>query len=610
MSSIPTFAEVLYLVVRAFHLDDEEPALRGSGQFQAQLTGRRIDRRDASTQRLFGAFARELLRARVFPAIAILHAERDTEPLVPPHDEFAAGDSAARAQSADQDEARLTEGLLSLAERYEEWVGESRSQVAAAGLEPAYVLIPIVRFLSHHLSVVLGTMLNADVVADCDLERASMSMSWCEQAPTCSPMAALARERGISRSQLKDDHPLANKLDRKTIDNLWIGGPECPDLRTIGVALESLNADSPSSFVAWRRWYGLRAIATEFAVLWGWEHLAEWVGATISGADELREELGTTGLDPLDRRRIAKVAFQAGWELPVARFHFGRLADHGLPPGFENDFIAISTGATSVRLQECIQIASAGPAIVKFHAAQGLELGVAQHVTARDLSVLQSCPAPTGSPLIDALAGLLRANGRKDWRAAERCARVLVDACSADPDSHIALARALQMQNRWDDALTAIHDGLARSKTAGALPIAEAEIEMDRASHARMQDGFVRALQLVRAIPGASTNWHAQLLEADCHVALGMWIDGASACERAFEVKADLGEACALASMCHRKLGNRRKELDWGRRAAARGAGPLLALLRERDVDGLLGSASLAPVPCWHRYSHDDAAGA
>jgi hypothetical protein len=599
------FPQLLYVFVQAFHLDDSEPDLCSTGRFQHILTGRRIDRRDQATQDLFRSFARSLLASGIFPAINYASAE---DPQRSPPSALVrqyAGDHLPPSLLNGTPEALLAEGLFVLAERYEQLGGEVRSQSAATIDDPAFALLPSMRFLSHHLSLSLGLLLHAGALDARSIERGTLAMSWGAEEPTVTPFAELVSAREKTRSTVKNDWDdgSAYSFNRKTVDSLWVGGPEQPDLSTLRRALLRLDADAKKTLPALRRWYGLRDVAHRMNEIWGWDFVNGWLGTLVSHAHEVHASLRNSSLSPAESVLLARLGLWVGWDLPVCQWFLDLRARHEAFPGYAEDFAAISRGAAALRFLELAQLASGGSGLTAEFMRRGYPETEARQLAVKWVCLSTGSLPTTGDDLADAVAGLKAAKRNEDWAAGERHARTLVDRRPDVSDNHVELARMLQMQRRWEDALSAARVGQDQHPSCSFLRIIAIEIEMDRAGCRGDPTGFQRAISFLRALPPLDHSWATSLLEADCCFALGEWDRCIGLCTAIVESKPDCGEAHALGSICNRKIGDARREAEWARKAGRRGSGDLLALLLERDRRGELGSRGIAPIPRWHRMS-------
>ncbi len=604
MSATPTFFVVLDLIVSAFHLDSEQQALCGRGKYQALLAGRRIDRNDKTTQSLMLAFASALLESNVLPALnALLKTDVPAESGDALLAEYL-GDAVGCPEHRGEPAQTLRDSLIWLAERHERLFAEARSQPAAANLELVHALPVLLRFLSHHLSVAIGALLFGGFLTIEDLRFGSRAMSWSQERPDWTPLRELAGADGIelTRARLKADLD----FDRKTIDNLWNGGPDQPDLSTIRAITRDLAGPDEALIALWRRWYGLRALAQSLARTGGWDWFTPYLGSMLTHAEEVAESLRTTTLTSGAQTRLVQVAIWAGWQMPITRWLLGQRALQPIHPSYHHDFVAIGRASESLRVQQCLQLASATPALEQRFHDQGYSSDAAVRAAFRvawELECDGGGAAAESSPIAIAVKGVLAARGVEDWPSMERHARVLVDSNPGVADNYIALAQALQMQHRHQEALGVVKDGLDMCGEDRHLRMLDAEIVMDRGECRGSHEDFSLALELLSVMPAADEDPDVLLLVADCHLALGAWEDALRACERLITIKSDCGEALAMASVCALKLGYRSRADNLAERARRRGAAPLLDLLRNRDVRGELGSRSIAPRPRWHRCS-------
>jgi len=424
-------------------------------------------------------------------------------------------------------------------------------------------------------------------------------MSWGAEKPARTPFSEHAQHQGWKRSGLKDEWE-GTKFNRKTVDSLWIGGPQQPELETLKRGLSELRLDCSTHLPGMRRWYGLRAVAYLMAELWGWDVLGGWITWLVEHAREIHRSLETSGLGKGDSALLARAGLWEGWDLAVCRWFFDQRSAHPADAGYGADFRSLASGGVAQRIQELAQLASGGPAVERRLIEKGHSPAEARQWAVS--LVLCGPQAVADNPIGAELEGLQQALNAEDWQKAETHARRLVEVNPGYSDNHMRLAQALLMQRRWEHALAAVKAGRSADPDDGRFAILEVEIELDRASHRRDGAGFSRALELLDVIAAPGTHWNLDLLRADAHFALGQWSDAREACKAVVGQKAGCGEAYALGSMCHRMLGNERGHSDWSRMAKQRGAEPLLRILQDREREGVLGSREIAPIPRWHRF--------
>jgi tetratricopeptide (TPR) repeat protein len=593
--STPDFFVALDLLIHAFHLEQEpqqDPQLR-SGGFEAHLAGRRPDIKDQRLRTLLNRFATALLASQVLPELpATLHW--DVHAL--PHPTKRRTSTPAPAPTD-----VLVECLHWLGQRHEELLGEARSQHAATALDSAFGLQPLVRFAAHHLVVALGWLWHAGLVTDEILHADATTMTWCQERPSRTPLQDLAAQLDLTlkdlhrRRLLETDEKIL--LNEKTLENLWNGGNEHPDFDTIHHLVTKLVGDDVAERARWRRWWGLRYLATKAARLWGWDWTYRLVGAVIHDADQLADVL-TTAEQPQDDPAVIGLACWSGWHHDTIRRYAQTLARdpaYNQHPTWHLDIEAIGKGAESLRVQACLQIAASIPPLERHLIERG-----ADPKAARAQALEHFWEQQGGSPGVahlDPAEAMNRAKLQGDWLAMERAARQLVELRPQYPDNHIALSAALLMLNRHEEALEADRNGQHLHPESRDLRMHEIVILLDRGQHSgRMQD-FEVARELLTKMGPPPDDADAHLHLADCLFAMGNWSNARDACKQVIRARPECGEAHAMASICSAKLEDQRSANKYSEWAEARGALAFLTALRKRDAEGgLLGR--------WHRCSN------
>jgi tetratricopeptide (TPR) repeat protein len=606
----PNFFVVLDLLIQAFHLDQEEPDLSGSGPFQHQLSGRRFDIKDVGMRDLLGRFGGALLRSDVLPILRRTLRADTTSPRAAAVREYLGDGDSLPTAGGDLGPA-LTDRLAWLAQQHESLLSKARSQAAAASLEAAYGLQPLLRFAGHHLTIAISCLLWTEQISSEDLDPEGPDMTWWREVPTSTPMgvALAAFAPGPSELLLRlvgADSGLDRNWDPKTLDNLRQGGPAHPTIQTLAAVVKELAPPNPEAqrqwLARWRRWYGLRHLARQFAALWGWEWLNGWLATILAEADTIAAAFRSSSLDDRQRKVVASVGIWAGWRLRVARWAFGQLAAHreaGVHPVHNADFAAMVRGQESLWLQHCFQVASGGPTTEAELRSRGRTPEQARREALHLTWMGQSDLAEVDH--LHRLAALQQAKEHRDWPAMEVAARRLVALRPDISDNHRVLSDALAQQDKFEEALAVLHAAQRRFPEDHWLHMAEAVVKMTRGDLAKDHRDFEAARDKLLGMHLANADWSAQLHLADCHLALGDWEAAHHHAGLVVQYHNQCGEAHAIASICAEKLGLRQAANKAAEHAGNRGEQDLVALLRQRDARGELGSTSIRPIPRWHR---------
>jgi tetratricopeptide (TPR) repeat protein len=606
----PNFFVVLDLLIQAFHLDQEEPSLSGSGPFQHQLSGRRFDIKDVGMRELLGKFGGALLRSDVLPILRrTLRADTISPRAAAVRDYLGEGDSLPTAGG--ELGPALADRLAWLAQQHESFLSKARSQAAAANLEAAYGLQPLLRFAGHHLTIAISCLLWTEQISSADLDPEGPDMTWWREVPTSTPMgvALAAFAPGPSELLLRlagADSGMDRNWDPKTLDNLRQGGPAHPTFQTLAAVVKEMAPPNPEAqrqwLARWRRWYGLRHLARLFAAVWGWEWLNGWLATILAEAHGIASAFRSSILDAGQRKVVASVGIWAGWRLRVARWAFGQLAvstEADIHPVPRADFAAIARGQENLRLQHCFQVASGGPAMETELRSRGRTPEEARREALHLTWMGQSDHAEVKH--LHPLAALEHAKERRDWPAMEVAARELVAQRPDISGNHRLFSDALAQQDKFEDALAVLRDAQRRFPGDQWLHMAEAVVMMTRGDLAKDHRDFEAARDKLLGMQLADADWNAQLHLADCHLALGDWEAAHHHARLVVQHHNQCGEAHAIASICAEKLGLRQPANKAAEHAQNRREQDLVALLRQRDARGELGSTSIRPIPRWHR---------
>jgi tetratricopeptide (TPR) repeat protein len=606
----PNFFVVLDLLIQAFHLDHEEPTLSGSGPFQHQLSGRRFDIKDDGMRELLRKFGGALLRSDVLPVLRRTLRADATSPRARAVCEYL-GESDSLPTAGGDLGAALAARLAWIAQQHESLLSKARSQAAAANLEGAYGLQPLLRFAGHHLKIAIGCLIWTEQISSADLDPEGSDMTWWRENPTSTPTGVALMDFAPGPTELllrlaASDSGLARNWDPKTLDNLRQGGPAHPTFQTLAAVVKELAPQNPEAqrqWVArWRRWYGLRQIARLFAAVWGWEWLNGWLATILAESDAIAAAFRSSSLDVGQRKVVASVGIWAGWRLRVARWAFGQAAENpkaNVHPVPRADFAAIANGQESLRLQHCFQIASGGPTLESDLRSRGRTQEQARREALHLTWMWQSDLAEVKH--LHPLAAVEHAKARQDWPAMESAARELVAQRPDISGNHRFLGEALAQQDRFEEALTILRDAQRRFPEDPWLHLAEVDVRMTRGECTRDHRDFEAARDKLHEMELADSDWNAQLQLADCHLALGDWEAARHHALLVVQHRNQCGEAHAIASICAEKLGLRQPANKAAEHAGNRGEQNLVTLLRERDARGELGSASIRPIPRWHR---------
>jgi tetratricopeptide (TPR) repeat protein len=603
--SVPSFLQLLDLLIDAFHLDENANDLHGRGRFQAYLTGRSLDLSDQKLDALLRLISKSLLDSRVFPALrATLRDALPNEP-TPLLREYL-GEAASMPRLTGDLPRDMAHRLKWLLVRTEDFLGQARSQEPAALGEARHVLLPLARFVGHHISIAFGLLHSCGHV---DLERlpGSLETSWVIAEPTVTPLSKACGELGLSQADVVS-RLRGLSVHAKTVANLWHGGDDHPQLGTLRAVLAGLFADSETTQAAelpvWRRWYGLRHLGQQMAALWGWEVVGGLGGDMLFGAGQFAHALASSSLRPPERKAVVSVGIWAGWRMGIGRWMFGethRLGHDHISPIVRDDYLAIAENREHLRLQHCFQIASGGKDLEAELQRRGRDEAQARSEAMQILQGMQSdWPELVGR---DPFYDFHSAMAKHDLPRAEVAARTLVDRRPDLVGNHLYLTAVLAAQDKFDEALVASQQALALHPDDLHLLQRRANTLMERGhAHDSAQD-FEAARDLLTS-PLFREHWSATLDLADCYFALGDWAAAQSACARCLALHDECGEAYAIDSICSLRLGDQKRANKSAEYASRRGAGPFLVWLKEHDLRGSLGSQQIVPPPRWHRMRY------
>lgn len=600
-NSTPNFFVVLDLLIQAFHLDHEERKLRGSGPFQHQLSGRRFDIKDKSLRHLLRLFGSALRRSEVFPALGESLLCDGPAARTPAAVHYL-GEAKSLPPSSGDLEATIAKRLAWLAEQHEAFLGKARSQIAVDEIDPAFGLLPLMRFAWHHLTIALGLLRWSGLVADDDLHPNTPNMTWWMEKPTNTPMSiALAGfQPGPTELLLRlQGSNSGREWDEKTLDNLRHGGPAHPTFETLDAVVKELD---PNALPRWRRWYGLRHLARQFADLWGWDWINGCLATSLTHADRIATDLKASSLDANERKVVASVGIWAGWRLGFARWAFGegaRAPGTDVHPVLRLDYQAIANYSEVTRVQHCISVASGGSSLEKLLRGLGRDAHAARHEALQLVWMFQGDQSDFRH--LHPLAELLHAKCSSDWPAMERAARALVEERPDLSDNHRVFVESLANLEKFDDALTTARNALTRFPFDVGLRMIEVAVLMMRGNRRTDSRDFEAARDKLLAMNLAEGDWNGHLHLADCHLALGAWEAAREECRLVSLHNDQCGEALAIAAICSEKLGGRQPANKAAKHATRRGEKGLLDLLHELDRRGELGTESAPPVPRWHR---------
>lgn len=605
-NSTPNFFVVLDLLIQAFHLDHEEPDLRGGGPFQHELSGRRLDIKEPRVQQLFRKFGSAVLRSGIFPALRkTLRCDSAGA-----RDEGVAGylgTAITLPPSVDDLGTTLASRLAWLAEQHEALLSKARSQEVGDGVEPAFALLPVMRFACHHLTFAIAGLVWAEFVPSTDLDGTAPHMTWWMETPPSTPMRDACTAAGLTRGQLVKhlwgtDSGQQRAWDEKTLDNLWNAGPSHPKFDSLQAVAKALCPREPDALSRWRRWYGLRHLARQFAKLWGWGWLNGCLATTFAHARVIAHDLQRSSLSRKQRQTVASVGLWAGWRSQVARLAFGSIAQlegEDPHPTIRLDYRAIGAGDDSLRIELCLAMARGIDSFLQHLQQRGRSPEEARREALQLVWLSQGPHEPLAH--LDPVFAQVSARQQGDWPATEQAARNLVEARPDYVDNHYVLVEALAHQGKFAEAFAVITAARSRFPGDRSLSHAEALTLMIRGDHQRAHTDFETARDVLLSMKPADSEWQLHLLLADCFLALGAWAEALGACKLVAAHNDQCGEARALASICHAKLGKRQPENKAAEHAMHRGERALLDALRQRDAAGELGTASILPVPRWHR---------
>lgn len=604
---VPSLLRLLDLLIDAFHLDEDANGRRNElhsrGSFQAYLTGRSLDLSDDKLDVLLLAFSKSLLDAGVFPALrASLRADLPTE--LSPQLVGYLGEAVSLPRPSGDLAQSMARRLKWLHRATEDLLGQSRAQEAAAAFEPRYAMLPLIRFLGHHLTIALALLHTCGHV-DVENLRGTIETSWGMSNPTLTPISEAGKKLGLSQAEVAARlSKVGGVADDKTIANLWHGGSDHPRLETLCAMLTAIYPDSESkraaALPAWRRWYGLRYLGRQLADLWGWDVVCEIGGDVLVGAQHGAGSFAASSLSAKERNGVASCGVWAGWHLMFGRWLLGNAlhrAKYNLSPTVRDDYLAIAECRESLRLQQCLQISSGGANLEAELRLRGRDEERARFEALKLIQGMQSdCPELVG---LDPLYDFHFAMAKNDLPRAEAAARTLVDGRPDLVGNHGYLVAVLTAQDKFDEALAACQQGLAFHHDNLQLLQMRANTLMEHGHERGSRPDFMAARDLL-ATPRFHDCWGAQLDLADCHFALGDWSAARASCDRCVELHDECGEAFALDSICSLRLGDQKRANKSADYASRRGASQFLAWLREHAV----GSANIAPPPRWHRMRY------
>lgn len=610
---IPSLLGLLDLLIEAFHLDEDGEGrrndLHGKGPFQTFLNGRSLDLTDHTLSRLLELFSNSMLESGVFPAVqSTLRNDlpADAAPLAYGY----IGDVRPMPRLTGDQAADMANRLAWLMSQTDVMLGQCRAQEAAARCHPRYLLLPLARFVGHHMTIVLALMHWCRYI-DLETWDRDACLSWAIEIPRTTPLRCACEAAGITQASLQARFRRATgggTIDDKTIANLWHGGADHPRLETLRSVLAVLYpADERSRATAlpqWRRWYGLRHIAWRIAASWSWDDVSGLVGEVLHNSTMFGVPMGKSALNQMEREGVTSIGVWAGWRLGISRYAFGsalgRFHDQ-LSFITRHDFRALANGVEHLRLQQCFQIASNGAGLEAELQRQGKDAVTARKEALKRIQIMQ-CDLPelegAGS-----LYDFHQAMARSDLARAEAVAQVLADQRPSVLGNHFTLISVLQVRRRFGEAFAALQVAAGLHGDAPDLRKLHAEVLMARGDETGSIADFFTAREMLAA-HDLSGSWAAQLDLADCHFALGDWAAAQAACDRCIELHDECGEAFALDSICSLRLGDHKRSNKSAEYATRRGAAPFLGWLHEHDLRGSLGSRKILPPPRWHRMRY------
>jgi hypothetical protein len=612
--TVPTFFQFLDLVIKAFHLDQDENGkkndLRGRGRFQRFLSGRSVDLTDQKRLGLLQLFSRSLREAGVLPTLP--KTVGDVLPEEPAMWAFSLGDAQPLPRITGKPDRDTAHRLSWLCKAQESMLAPARSEQTTHDLAPTFSLLPLLRFAGHHLAIALALQTWAGNLTAGQIGVESPEWSWAQETPQTTPMnlALTAANKGLGEV-LRDLQARKQQgvgvvcTSDTTLDNLRNGGPGHPDLATQQALVQLLLPHDDNALPRWRRWYGLRFLARNFAAQWGWDALAAWLDDVRFVVDRLVATLsqGERRLTPEQRRACASKGLWTGWRMPWIRATLGLIVSEqgqALSPAARLDFVSIANGLEHRRFVQCFQIGASSQRLLEELAKDGLGPDACKQRALLHYRQLEG----DVQDLLDRgpLFALEHAKTRNDFRGMERAARQLL-AATDHPDHHFQLVLSLGYQHRFEEALAAAREGQRRHPDSEILARIEPATLMFRGHHRGSPDDFLAARALLEN-PRFSASWPAQLDLADCHFALGDWNETLAACAKVHQLHDESGEAYALDAICWLRMGDQKRSNHSEVNARRRGAERFLALLREHDVRGNLGSRGIVPPPRWHRVTY------
>lgn len=610
--TVPTFFQFLDLLIKAFHLDEGRGGvkndLRGNGRFQLFLTGRSVDLSDQKLFSLLKLFSQSMLDSEVFPALrASLRDALQVEP-----DTFAfeiTGAPPLPKVTGNQDHD-MAHRLAWLATAQEQMLASARSDDSMTDLIPTFGLIPLVRFAGHHLAVVLALMSCSGQLPADRIDAGSLEWSWGHEAPDRTPMRTACEAAGMSRGFVRRSlQQMASKGSHvvrsdTTIDNLWSGGVDHPELETMRAVVQVVAPNDPSALPQWRRWYGLRFLARRCADQWGWQSIASWLNEIHHVARRLSRELPSQNTK-FRREQLASTAngLWATWRMTWIRMVLLLVCetpDALLSPSARRDFAYIGYNCEHRRFVQCFRLAASSHRKQRELEANGLGASAARQRALDEYRLLEG-EAPD---LVGRGPQFLHehAAARNDFRGMERAARGML-ALDDVPEHRQRLVISLGHQHRFEEALAEATEACRRHPDSEELAQIAAATLMFRGHHRGSFDDFLAARDMLRHDRFAES-WPALLHLADCEFALGNWAAAQAVCARVHRLHQECGVAYAIEAICWQRLDDKKKSNQCEVVAKRWGADPFIAWLREHDVQGSLGSSGILPLPRWHRITY------
>ncbi|MFY9343391.1 MAG: hypothetical protein WAT39_12920 [Planctomycetota bacterium] len=423
------------------------------------------------------------------------------------------------------------------------------------------------------------------------------------EVPPTTPMSRARAAAGKSLDELTLDLVGADgnrNWNEKTVANLEHGGPAHPTFQAIHAAASVLHPHDQLALPRWRRWYGLRHLARQFAKTWCWEWLGGCLTTTLTHAHAQSQAMRESDLAQEQRRTVTSIGLFAGWRLGFARWAFGEVArapENDIHPVIRADYAAISRSEESSRLTTCLQLATGARSLEATLLDHGRSASAARREASQLIWNFQGNQSQFRH--LHPLAELFHSRNERNWPAMEAAAGKLVEQRPDLSDNHRVLAEALADQNHFEDALSVTRDALTRFPADGGLAMTEIAVLMMRGDHHTDRHDFEVARDKLLAMQLTDDDWVQHLHLADCHLALGAWAAARDACRRVIATNGQCGEAHAILSFCRSKLGDDPR--NTAAKAARRGEQGFVDLLHELDRRGELGTAAHPPVARWHR---------